>query len=115
MNYTQVIAMINGILAWCASISLFWAAFEVSNRLRHVLFVEACLAMFYSVAYWWLAFNLELAREWSEILRWIGIVSWPVAWIASPIMLIYWLRGQGKKLQENARRVVEETVGGPGP
>lgn len=40
------------------------------------------LASVYAAGYAWLAFTDVLPAEWSETVRWAGLVAWPLVWVA---------------------------------
>lgn len=85
---TQVITFLNAIFAWAAAVVHGWAAHKTSGWLRRLFIVISGLALFYSLAYWWLFFNPGEGRIWSRMLRPFGLVTWGVAWVAEPVVLI---------------------------
>lgn len=77
--------VLNTLWAATATGVSLWVAARSSGIMRWALSLQGILAMFYTLAYGWLVFNLEHQREWSRTIVWVGNLSWPVAWIFMPI------------------------------
>ena len=80
--------MANALLAWCAAMTSFWAASHSPGMVRKLFVTIGTLALFYSFAYWWLVFDPTIVREWSNLLRPVGIVTWLIAWTIEPIVIV---------------------------
>lgn len=104
----QTVAALNAVLAWSAACVHFWAASKTSGLLRKMFVAIASLATFYSVAYWWLVFNVERGAEWSDFLRPFGIFTWIVAWSIEPIVLVTYLSRRGDEIVKKAQKVAEK-------
>jgi hypothetical protein len=64
----------------CAAVFLFLAARHGLPEMRPTFAAAGILASIYCGSYVWLAFNFERARDWSALMRPVGMLSWLVAW-----------------------------------
>ena len=103
----EAIAAVNAILAWVAAMVHAWAASKTSGYLRKMFVVIASLALFYSLAYWWLFFFPDRGEEWSNFLRPFGIVTWVVAWSVEPLILIKYLSNRANELEHKAGELAD--------
>lgn len=72
----------NAACAAIACVVMLLAAFgESMPELRPVRFAGAVLAGIYCGAYVWLAFNLDWSGSWSQYLRPVGLLAWPLVWV----------------------------------
>ena len=62
-----------------ASVTCLLAARHSLPELRSTFAAAGVLAAIYCGSYVWLAFNFEQAKEWSALLRPVGMLSWLVA------------------------------------
>lgn len=69
-----------------AAVTMFLAARHSLPELRSTFAAGGVLASIYSGAYVWLAMNFERAREWSALIRPVGLVTWLVVWILPPMI-----------------------------
>ena len=104
----SVIAVTNAVLAWVAAIVHGWAAYKTSGLLRKMFISISSLAFFYSLAYWWLAFNPSRGGDWSDFLRPFGIFTWVVAWAIEPIVLVTYLGRRGDEIVHKAQTVADK-------
>lgn len=102
------IATINGVSAFVACIVLWRTSRLVGNSLRWMLKASSVLAFWYSAAYFWLAFNLELVGDWSSVMQWFGLFAWPLVWIAVPVTMIHWANHRGNTLVSGAQTLVDK-------
>ena len=82
LGFNVAIAVINTVLSAAAAITLLLAARHSLPELRPVFAGAGVLASIYCGSYFWLIFNLDRAARWSELIRPVGLLSWPIAWIA---------------------------------
>lgn len=91
----------NAVLAAIAAVTLLLAARHSFPELRATFAAGGVLASIYTGSYIWLAMNLERAKEWSQLMRPVGMVAWLVAWILpAAISMRVWsklLRSADKK------------------
>jgi hypothetical protein len=99
----ELIALLNGLLALAAVISSFWAVPKVGKPLNIVLVIAGCLALFYSGAYIWLLFHISEVAAWSNTLRWLGLISWPVAWIFPPLAMVRYKTVAGRGIRKASK------------
>lgn len=99
----EAVAIINAVLAFVAFLTSAWAVPKVGKPLSIILCVAAALAFFYSGAYIWLAFNITQVAAWSNVLRWFGLLSWPVVWIAVPLAMVRYKQLSGRVIRKAAR------------
>lgn len=67
-------------LSAIAAVALLLAARHSFPELRATFAAGGILASIYCGSYIWLAFNLERAPDWSELMRPVGLLSWLVSW-----------------------------------
>lgn len=67
-------------LSACAAVACLLAARHTLPELRAVFAAAGVLASIYCGSYVWLAFNFERAKDWSALMRPVGMLSWLVAW-----------------------------------
>lgn len=94
----KLISGINAAAAFFAACVHVWVAAKFSGPLRTLFIAIGSLALFYSLAYWWLFFNPDEVLAWSNFLRPIGIATWMVAWAIEPFIIYRYMLGQGRKL-----------------
>lgn len=68
-------------LSAVAGCTLFLAARHAIPEMRATFAAAGVLASIYCGSYIWLAFNFERSKEWSALLRPVGMLSWLVAWV----------------------------------
>ena len=80
---------------WCSLAMSLTAALVCAYASRHsfpelrpVFAASGVLALIYSGAYLWLGFNIERSAQWSQYVRPVGLIAWPVAWIFPPAMSV---------------------------
>lgn len=89
-------------VVWCtvaltvlAAIVHWYASRHSFPELRPVFAAAGVLALIYMGFYVWLAFNLERSGDWSSYIRPVGLIAWPVVWIAPPAWsVLIWVRVQ---------------------
>jgi hypothetical protein len=67
-------------LSAIAACTLLLAARHALPEMRATFAAAGVLAAIYCGSYLWLAFNFERTREWSALMRPVGMLSWLVAW-----------------------------------
>lgn len=67
-------------LSATAGVTLFLAARHSLPELRATFAGAGVLASIYCGSYVWLAMNFERSKEWSALMRPVGMLSWLVAW-----------------------------------
>jgi hypothetical protein len=105
------IAVTNAVLAWVAAVVHMWAASRTSGLLQKMFIGIASLAFFYSLAYWWLAFNTDRSADWSNFLRPFGVLTWVIAWSVEPLILVTYLNRRGEEIVGKAYTVAEKAKG----
>ena len=106
----QSIAATNAIAAWAAAMVHTWAAINVMGWLRKMFVTIACLAFFYSLAYWWLFLNPDRGADWSDFLRPFGIITWAVAWGIEPVVLVRYLTRRGQQIEQLGKARLAQSV-----
>lgn len=83
-----IIVWINAGLSLTAAVVLMLAAFgESMPELRPIRFAGAVLAAIYFGAYIGLAmFWIDSPATWSQYLRPIGLLAWPIIWITPTVI-----------------------------
>lgn len=79
MTNAQAILAANGVMAGIAVAANLWAVFR-SDHPRQSAMVAA-LATFFIASYVWLGFHGDAIVEWSEFMRGVSLIAWPVVWI----------------------------------
>lgn len=105
----QWVAFLNALLAWAAGVIHIWAAVKTSGWLRTMFITIASLALFYSLAYWWLFFNPLRGGEWSQFLRPVGFATWGFAWMVEPVILIRYLQRVSDNIVSQAKKAAART------
>lgn len=67
-------------LSAIAAVTCMLAARHALPEMRGTFAACAVLASIYCGSYVWLAFNLERAKDWSALMRPVGMIAWVVAW-----------------------------------
>lgn len=101
----------NAVAAWLVSVIAVYAAVRVQDGHRRVRMWKGGFALFYSISYWWLAFNLDYRAEWSAFMVWFGLAAWGLGWASSDVVAIRSERQRTesvKKVAELAEAVVED-------
>lgn len=84
-----------------AAVTCLLAARYSLPELRATFAAMGVLASIYCGSYVWLAFNFEQSKEWSALMRPVGMLSWLVAWtLPASISMRVWAKlrqAAGKK------------------
>ena len=67
----------------------------------------ATLAVFYSVAYFWLAINPTRGGEWSAFLRPFGALTWISTWSVPPLVIVKERRLRAADLEEKLGKRIQ--------
>ena len=93
MTLSLMVVWLNLGMSLVAASVCRYAARHTFPELRPVFAATTILALIYSGAYVWLAFNLERSGVWSQYVRPVSLVAWPVAWMCpAALSVILWLR-----------------------
>ena len=109
-TFDAVVVEINTVLSFFAALVHLWAGWKTSHSLRYLFWTIAALAFFYSMAYWWLLWNLDRAEVWSRIVRPAGIASWLIAWSLEPIIMVLWLQRRAKEIEARGKQALDEVA-----
>lgn len=104
---TRMIAITNGVLAAVAATINIWAGVRTSTALRFMFGCIATLAVFYSVAYFWLAINPTRGGEWSAFLRPFGALTWISTWSVPPLVIVKERRLRAADLEEKLGKRIQ--------
>lgn len=69
-----------------AAVTMLIASRHSFPEFRAVRAAGGVLASIYCGAYIWLAFHLERSREWSNLLRPVALLVWPIVWIIPTVL-----------------------------
>ena len=105
---TVVIVIISAALATTAAVVNAVAARYVSGPLRGVTLATSVLAGFYATAYVWLSAHLANQGEWSQVVVWVGVLTWPVVWIIPPLLTIKWAVTSSTLLEQRAHELTKD-------
>lgn len=106
---TVQISMVNAFLSWGAGMAHIYGAVNTSGWLRRMFLLIAGLALFYSLAYWWLVWNPTRGTEWSEFLRPWAVFTWVIAWGIEPIVLVRYLGKRSRFLIQQGHDQVQKS------
>lgn len=80
MSWSLAVVYINIICSSVAALYCFKASRKTYVNMRPMYAAITALCATYCFSYIWLAFNVEDAALWSQVLRPVGAISWILAW-----------------------------------
>lgn len=80
MTWSLAVVYVNIICSAIAAVYCFSASRKTFIKQRPMYAAVTALCVTYLGSYVWLAFNIEDAALWSQVLRPVGAVSWILAW-----------------------------------
>lgn len=103
MIATDFLIYANTLGVFVALITLLWAAPKVGKPLNITLIGASMLSAVFLGAYVLLIAGVVTTTSFLVIVRWAGIFTWPVVWIAPAIGLVKWKRNAGQLIREASR------------
>lgn len=86
MTLNDLIVLGNALLALLAAVVGLWAATRGVPALRVIHAATGALALLYALSYGYLLVDLDgRLRRWSEVMRGVALIVWPIAWIWPPL------------------------------
>lgn len=84
--------------ALCAVVANIWASSHTTGWIKWFFTLTAGLALVYSLSFLWLLFHFGQAAAWSQFMRPVGIVAWPIAWSVEPLLIVRYFHKKADEL-----------------